>query len=173
MDSNHATDVYEYENGAVSLVSAGTGAYESALATATESGHDLFFTTSDQLVPRDEDELIDMYDARVGGGFPEAFGGPPPCAEVESCRSTGQGSTTGSTTPASAVLQGSGNLVPAPIVAPKKKTAAQIRAEHLRSALKLCKAKRNKHRRAVCEATARHKYGTLKTGKSGKGTKKK
>ena len=34
------------------------------------SGRDVFFTTADQLVGQDTDTDIDIYDARVDGGFP-------------------------------------------------------------------------------------------------------
>lgn len=34
-----------------------------------ESGEDVFFTTTDQLVPQDVDTQVDIYDARIDGGF--------------------------------------------------------------------------------------------------------
>lgn len=168
-DTNGREDVYEYENGQVSLISAGTGPYASGLATASENETNVFFTTSDELVPQDEDELVDLYDARIGGGFP-APQLPAPCSEVEGCRGASPASGVSIGTPSSALLQGSGNATPtAAIVQTTKKTPAQIRAEHLRKALKLCKLKQNKHRRATCEATARHRYGARKPAKAHKG----
>ncbi len=34
-----------------------------------ESGANVFFTTRDRLVPKDRDDLVDLYDARENGGF--------------------------------------------------------------------------------------------------------
>jgi hypothetical protein len=170
-DTNHQMDVYEYEGGKISLISAGTGPYESGLATASEGGNNVFFTTSDQLVPQDPDELIDLYDARVGGGFPASSHGEP-CSEPNGCRGgSGEGAPE-SSVPASSLLQGAGNVVPAPVAStPVKKTAAEIRAARLRKALKSCKAKRNRQKRAKCEATAHRKYAPPKTSKKRKGSK--
>jgi hypothetical protein len=153
----------------VSLISAGTGPYASGLATASESGNDVFFTTSDELVKQDTDELIDIYDARVGGGFVPTQTAQP-CEELSTCREAPPVAASSTSIPSSALLQATGNVESIPVVAASRpKTAAQIRAEHLRKALKLCKAKRNRHRRAVCEATARHRYGPRKAAKSQKG----
>jgi hypothetical protein len=79
-------DVYEWENGRVSLISDGRTATGSSLGGTTPSGNDVFFTTLGQLVPQDTDGYDDIYDARVGGGFPA----PPPsgggCQSPDSCR---------------------------------------------------------------------------------------
>ena len=37
---------------------------------ASASGDDVFFATRERLAPTDTDELVDVYDARVDGGFP-------------------------------------------------------------------------------------------------------
>ena len=73
-------DVYEYEpngvgtcereEGCISLISAGTGTVDSNFLAADETGANVFFTTRDQLVLKDKDELIDLYDARELGGIP-------------------------------------------------------------------------------------------------------
>lgn len=72
-------DVYEYEpggvgtcavaSGCVSLISSGHGTTDSNFVMASPSGGDVFFTTRDQLVKEDQDALVDLYDARVNGGF--------------------------------------------------------------------------------------------------------
>jgi hypothetical protein len=74
-------DVYEWEpdgvgsciraGGCVSLISAGDDASDSTFLDSTPSGDDAFFITRDQLSPRDSDQQLDLYDARVGGGFAE------------------------------------------------------------------------------------------------------
>ena len=51
------------------LISDGAGAYDSIFQDASANGNDVFFLTRDQLVPEDQDENVDLYDARVDGGF--------------------------------------------------------------------------------------------------------
>jgi hypothetical protein len=83
--TNGMQNVYEYENGAVNLISSGTSDDNSTFADASADGDDVFFTTRAQLVPEDQDESSNMYDARVDGGFPAAPPPPPPCTG-EGCR---------------------------------------------------------------------------------------
>jgi hypothetical protein len=89
-DTNGAKDVYQWEaegtgtckatnttfqassGGCVDLISSGESARESVFLDATPSGNDVFITTLSSLVPWDPD-AVDVYDARVEGGFP-----PPP-----------------------------------------------------------------------------------------------
>lgn len=82
--SNAQQNVYEYENGAIHLISSGTSTENSTLADASANGDDVFFTTRARLVPEDQDENSDMYDARVDGGFPVPAS-PAPCSGEE-CR---------------------------------------------------------------------------------------
>jgi hypothetical protein len=82
--SNGKQNVFEYENGAIHLISSGSSDEDSTLADASANGDDVFFTTRAQLVPEDQDENSDMYDARVDGGFPVATS-PAPCTG-EGCR---------------------------------------------------------------------------------------
>ncbi len=89
-------DVYQYEpmglggcnheGGCVDLISAGREDADSNLVTIDETGDNVFFTTRDQLVPADEDDLIDLYDARAGGGFPSESQLPPSQCEGEGCQ---------------------------------------------------------------------------------------
>jgi hypothetical protein len=91
-------DVYQFEpngmgtcanaSGCVSLISGGREAGDSNFLAMDPSGDNVFFTTRDRLVPADKDELIDLYDARVGGGFAsEAEPAPSPCSG-EACQAT-------------------------------------------------------------------------------------
>jgi hypothetical protein len=82
-------DIYEWHDGTVSLVSGGVQNKPAVLVGGSHSGRDVFFLTTQQLVGWDGDDSTDLYDARVGGGFPEPPPQPPIC-EGESCR--GQGS---------------------------------------------------------------------------------
>jgi hypothetical protein len=87
-DQNSAIDVYEWEDadldgeGRLRLISSGRGASDSKFLDASVLGDDVFFTTRDSLVGIDTDNQVDLYDARIGGGFasqnPSAA--PPPCA---------------------------------------------------------------------------------------------
>jgi hypothetical protein len=58
-------NAYEYENGHVNLI-----APAATISTVTPTGNDVFFYSYAQLVPQDRDGTVDIYDARVGGGFP-------------------------------------------------------------------------------------------------------
>ena len=83
-DSNHRQDVYVFADGNPRLISNGTSSDISALVDVGAGGRDVFFTTRSRLVAGDRDNGSDLYDARVGGGFPEGSE-PLPCAG-EACR---------------------------------------------------------------------------------------
>jgi hypothetical protein len=68
-DVNGRGDVYEYEDGAVHLISSGSSSDDSYFADASKTGDDVFFLTRERLASTDVDDNRDMYDARVGGGF--------------------------------------------------------------------------------------------------------
>ncbi len=71
-DRNQASDVYEWQDGSLSLVSAGAGEEDSVLDGVTPDGSSAFFSTAATLLPRDRDGgERDIYVARTGGGFPE------------------------------------------------------------------------------------------------------
>jgi hypothetical protein len=98
-----AQNVYEWENGAVSALSDGHSTTGSSLGSTTPTGNDVFFTTEDQLVPQDADGYDDIYDARVGGGFPAPATPTPACGAADTCRSS-VAPTVFFTTPASTTL---------------------------------------------------------------------
>jgi hypothetical protein len=96
-DTNGSQDVYEWEakgagsceseeqnGGCLYLISNGTNSSPAYFAEASPDGHDVFFTTKAQLLPEDEDQLDDLYDARVEGGFAQE-GGTQACSG-EACR---------------------------------------------------------------------------------------
>ena len=161
-DSNGAWDVYEYEDGFVSLVSDGAGDHQSFLQDVSASGKDVFFATADELVGQDLDNRVDLYDARVGGGFPAPETPLPGCESGELCRppTTGTAGVFGAV-PASASFTGEGNLPPGPPPSPTivRKKTAPTRAHLLAKALKACRRKPRGHARAACEARARRRYG--------------
>lgn len=91
-----AEDVYEYEpqdvgscthtDGCTSLASAGREPIDSNFLAIDPTAKNVFFTTRDQLVSADRDDLIDVYDAREGGGLVEER--TPGECEGESCQSS-------------------------------------------------------------------------------------
>jgi hypothetical protein len=138
-DTNGKKDAYEFDarTGVVSLLSSGHSNSDSYFMETTPSGGDAYFVTREQLVGWDNDRNYDLYDARVGGGFPEPRPLPASC-EGESCRSgvssTPSAPATGST------AGGPGNPV---IKRPKpcKKGYHGVR----RSGKRRCVKKGNKH----------------------------
>lgn len=78
-DTNAAPDVYQWEargsgdcqrpGGCVALVSSGRSPGGASFVDASADGDDVYFLTDGSLVPGDPD-LVDLYVARVGGGFP-------------------------------------------------------------------------------------------------------
>jgi hypothetical protein len=96
-DTNGKQDVYEWEavgagncsqqsdfyvsssDGCLSLISSGQGTQDSMLADSSQTGDDVFFKTAVSIVPQDWGR-VDIYDARVGGGFAPP---PPPPAECQ------------------------------------------------------------------------------------------
>jgi hypothetical protein len=106
--SSTLLDVYEWEDGKVSLLS--TGTVNAFFEGTTASGDDAFFATHERLNPGDP-ELhavgpVETYDARVNGGFPAPPELPTPCSG-QSCRSE-VGSTFFFAPPASAMLMSVG-----------------------------------------------------------------
>lgn len=125
-------DVYEWEaegssscpvataiGGCLYLLSTGNSAHASFFADASASGEDAFLFSRSQLVGQDVDDLLDVYDTRVGGGLASQRGEfKPICEGLDSCH--------GPAAPAPAVespgspsLQGPPN--PKPNRHPKKK----------------------------------------------------
>ena len=111
-DVNGTRDVYVYENGAARLISPGTRPFDAVFADMSEDGRDVFFTTQQKLVGRDNDEAIDVYDARVGGGLPAQSPPPPKECLRDDCKAT---PNAGPELPfgGSEALSGPGNVKPA------------------------------------------------------------
>lgn len=125
-DSNGNWDVYQYEpsglgdcgaaaggagvarsaGGCVALISSGSGSEEAAFLDAGVGGEDIFFLSSAQLSVLDEDQVTDVYDARVDG----VAATRSPRAEClgEACQPAA--SAPQAQTPASAAFRGPGNL---------------------------------------------------------------
>jgi hypothetical protein len=98
-------DVYEWEAPGTGTCTEGGPAYSAAnqgclylispgkpgigpaiFADASESGEDVYFFSRAQLVGQDADHLIDVYDARAGGGLTAQNPLSLPVCEVEGCK---------------------------------------------------------------------------------------
>jgi len=90
-DTNGVADVYQYDgpSGKLSLVTSGGGGEPMEFADASADGSEVFFYTRDQLVPSDTDEFIDLYVARVDGGFDEPEPSPVVPCNGEACQGAG------------------------------------------------------------------------------------
>ncbi|HEU4706788.1 MAG TPA: hypothetical protein VFS64_06365, partial [Solirubrobacterales bacterium] len=149
-DTDGLQDVYEWEEdgvgscttpgGCLYLISSAHSLRNEYLWAVSESGEDVFFLSSDLILPRDADETPSIYDARVGGGFPE---------------------------PAEAECQGEGcrsQLTPAPGLSVPR-TPVQGRGDNFRHR-RCAKTKGKKARRAKrrCAKHHRHRSGSKHQG---------
>lgn len=101
--------------GCLHLISSGKSPEPSFFADASASGDDAFFFTEARLVSQDRDDLIDIYDARVGGGIDAQNEPPPPppCDSREGCGGPVPLAPP-SESPGSANFSGPGNPTPKP-----------------------------------------------------------
>jgi len=118
-DTNSKLDVYEWQEagtggctlsspdyslpngGCLSLISSGKSPEDSSFVDASAEGEDVFFATSSSLLPQDPG-LIDIYDARVDGGFPQ----PTPTAPCQGEACQGAAQSPADITPGSASFVG-------------------------------------------------------------------
>jgi hypothetical protein len=148
-DSNGKLDVYEWEQpaspaevakgenscmsssaafsaaggGCVLPISDVAGDSESHFMDASPNGENVFIATADQLVPSDTDTRVDVYDVKVGGGFPVTVP-QAACDNGDSCKPPVSPQPGVFAAPASATFSGPGNAVlpPVAVVKPAKKT---------------------------------------------------
>lgn len=111
-----SSDVYEWRKngvdgcahvqGCLALITNGIdGTYNELLGT-TPSGRDVFIATHSQLVPQDKDTQGDLYDVRIGGGFPAP---PPRPVECEGDACHNPTNAPNDPTPSSSNYEGPGN----------------------------------------------------------------
>lgn len=165
-DTNGQLDTYEWENGNVFLISSGTSAEYSLFLDNSESGGDVFFATDDELAEGDNDAGFDVYDARI----PRPGDTPPPSA-VPCTGDVCQGPPSVAEllgAPPSATFNGIGNIAEQPAARSKSTPKALSRAQKLANALRVCRKRKPRHQRTVCEKQARKRYAaTGKTAKRG------
>jgi hypothetical protein len=173
-------------NGCVNLISSGTAGEESAFldASATggagplggEGGGDVFFLTSAKLAPQDFDTSVDIYDAHecsaIAPCLSAAPAPPAPCATTDTCRPGNPGAPEAGPA-ATETLSGPGNVHPSSTAGNTGKlTAKQIKAKALARALKACRRKTNRHKRAACEKHARRTFGVKAQRKPARATRR-
>ena len=130
-DINGTADVYQWRNGAVGLVSDGETQYPDGgffagpkVYGVDATGDNIFFSLIDpDLTGYEKDNLSNLYDARVGGGFPRPTE-PAHCSE-ESCQGPLQVPPSVEQS-ASAGNNGAGNLSPAPSCAGNGRQARRL-----------------------------------------------
>ncbi|HTZ64639.1 MAG TPA: hypothetical protein VMB51_11090 [Solirubrobacteraceae bacterium] len=171
--SNGREDVYEYEpegigscgysSGCIGLVSSGASSQESAFLDASESGDDVFFATSAQLVPADTDDAYDIYDAHACSESSPCTTVPTnpenECDNASGCKAIAPAQPAFQTPP-SAAFHGPGNAPKSEVHSSKAAIAPKplSRAQRLALALKACRKMRHKAKRARCEAAARKRF---------------
>jgi hypothetical protein len=140
------------------------GDYKSHFMDASPSGKDAFIVTADQLVPSDTDTREDVYDVRVGGGFPVTPAATV-CNTEAACKSPVSPQPGVFAPPASATFSGPGNITPA--VAPPPPAVVKPKA-------KVVKCKRGYVKKKVKkkeECIKRKKSKKTAAKKSAKGRK--
>jgi len=154
-DLNGRIDAYEYDapSWTVHLLSSGKSTAPSYVLDASPSGDDVYIVTRDRLVGWDVDDRYDLYDARVGGGFPEPTSTSAGC-DGEACRGSLNGPPDAQGF-GSSLLAGTGNALPVS----KGVSKSASRAQGLKRALRACKSKRSRGKRKKCEAVARKRFG--------------
>ena len=139
-----------HANGCLDLITTGTSADDSHFLDASPSGDDLFVTTNQRMVGWDSDNNYDLYDVRVGGGFPD----PAPTTQ-ECSGETCQGAITvppgSGGAPASSTFFHGGNKV---VHKPQKSVKRCAKG----------KVRKRVHGKARC--VKRHKAKTKRTGRS-------
>ena len=143
-DTNGVMDVYQWQEadsgdctvqspvfstqngGCVDLISSGQSPRDSSFVDASPDGSDVFIATLSSLLPQDYG-LVDIYDAREGGGYPPQPN-PPAACEGEACQ--GPLVPPSDPTPASSAYEGPGNPPAAKKKAKKKKKTSKKAKGH-------------------------------------------
>jgi hypothetical protein len=157
-DTNGLLDVYEWHEGAISLISSGQDSLPSFFLGASPDGANVFFGTHSRLVPADTGSGGNLYDARVCTTAEPCIA-PPPAREglCEGDACSHPAAAPSDATPGSATFSGAGDLA---LVAPSATTTT-----------KTCvKPKKLSHGRCVTVKPKRRKTKT-KTKTKARGTK--
>jgi hypothetical protein len=160
-DTDGKQDVYEWEapgvgscarsGGCLYLISSPHSPRDEYLFAVSRNGDDVFFLSGDLLVGDDKDTTISIYDARVGGGFPEPVAGER--CQGEACR---------------------GELAPAPSL-PSPSSPALVKSGNIaRHSCPKGKHRVRRHGKARCSRKRhhrRHRHHHRRQVAKGKGTR--
>jgi Tol biopolymer transport system component len=155
---NGKVNVYVWHEGRVGMISTGLSQSADEFPVVSQSGRDIFFLTSQSILPQDSDGLADIYDARIGGGFPE-----PPVPAGGCSGDTCQGppsvpSLLGA--PASVVFHGLGNpveVVSKAVVKSKGKPKPKCKRGYVRNKKGKCVKVKMGARKAATASRRGHK----------------
>jgi uncharacterized protein YegP (UPF0339 family) len=170
------TNLYEWAHGQVFTIIAEppnlnnvqnqNTAFNIRLGGASADGSDLYFATPETLTWEDGDERASVYDARIGGGFPEPAPPPNPCDPNSegSCQAPAP-SGTQTPNPASATFSGPGNAKPKARHKKRKKRHQRKRGRGRKQGkANKVKGKRKQAKRQR-QRTARHANANRRAGK--------
>jgi hypothetical protein len=157
LDVNRDSDLYEWRNGALRLITDGVsdakfGLGAAGVAAIDSDGSDVFFLLVPQgrdLTGFEHDKLLNLYDARIGGGF------EPPAAPVHCVEDSCQGPLQAAPNldhSASATFDGRGNAAP---VVRKRRPCARKQGKAKRRCVR-------KHKRHSRRARGNHSVGRAK-----------
>lgn len=162
-DTNNQLDLYQWEaagtggcregqgswvpaaGGCIDMISSGQSSYPSEFVDATPDGSNVYFSTLSSLVPQDYGHL-DIYDARVEGGFPPPPQPPQDC-EGSTCQSPPPAPAPSSS--ASQNFQGPGNAPPSKKTSCPKGKHLQKKGGKQRCVAKKSSANKKKHHRVA------------------------
>jgi hypothetical protein len=157
LDVNQDSDIYEWRNGAVRLITDGVtdqpGFFSAPQVLGLDSdGSNLLFALvppRGKLTGFEQDALLNLYDARIGGGF------EPPSPPVHCSEDSCQGPLQAAPSPgpqASAGFSGAGNLAPQ---VRKRRPCARKRGKAKQQCIR-------RHKRQSRKAGAHHNAGRVK-----------
>lgn len=141
-----------------------------------QSGRDVFFTSTSQLVPQDDDSATDIYNARIGGGEPPPAPRPVEC-DGDACSTPLSAPV--DVTPSSFAFSGAGNLTAPPAVggsnvtekgAKCAKGEARVHGKCVKAKKRKTKQLKRKTKRPPGRTASRVESGVLprvRTGKQG------
>jgi DNA-binding beta-propeller fold protein YncE len=162
-DTNGVTDVYEWHEGAISLISSGQDVLPSFFLGASPNGANVFFGTHARLVAAATGTGGNLYDARVCTTAEPCIA-PPPAREglCEGDACSHPAAAPSDATPASATFSGAGDLTPPPPTTPRAKTCVKPKKlSHGR-----CVAVKAKRRKPKAKAKAKARGRKASAGRA-------
>ncbi len=169
-DNNSRQDVFEWERegtgscpsghgNCVYLLSEGTSSTDSWLLDASENGNDVFIITRAQLLPKDQNDDLNVFDVRAGAVTEPTS---PECSGT-GCQGVPSAPPVFATPASSTTFEGIGNFLTGTesYIKPKPKPThtTTSRSHKLATALRACRAKPAGRARARCTARAKKRYG--------------